>query len=276
MKYIDYSDFIKKLDTFIYFLKHKTDNRFSGEFINMLLSKAYTHGIYEDLKLASKYLSPNSKVLDLGTGIGFIPLLLDSGLDYDAFEIKLSSKNNTYSFGVTKETENQKNIIEREKYLHDTWKKIKSKNVKYKFYDGINIPSKTGKYDMVLLHAVWEHVPHQVQPQLMQEIKRVLKKDGILYITRLPRKLAYQEYLARLLNLGGHEWLYSESATKKEMQEYGFQVLNMSRMDVLFSFPHNIWNPIHKFIITLDKLLLKTPLSIFAHEFRIILRKNPK
>ncbi|HRQ45135.1 MAG TPA: methyltransferase domain-containing protein [Candidatus Goldiibacteriota bacterium] len=273
MEYLNYGDFLKKLDNLIRFLQNKTNNKFNGEFINMLLSKVYTHGIYEDLKKASAYLSPGAKVLDLGTGIGFIPVLLDNRLYFDAFEIKLSSKNDTYSFGVTKVNANQKNIIQREKYLQDTWKQIKTSKTKYAFYNGVKIPSKSNKYDMVILHAVWEHIPRDIQPVIMKEIRRVLKKGGILYITRLPRKLAYQEYIARMLNLGGHEWLYSESATKKEMQEYGFQILNTSRMDVLFSFPHNIWNPVHKFIITLDKLLLKTPLSIFAHEFRIILKK---
>lgn len=51
---------------------------------------------------------------------------------------------------------------------------------KPKIYDGKHLPEKNNKYDFIIHSSVLEHV--QDQDQHLEELKRVLKKNGIIFL----------------------------------------------------------------------------------------------
>ncbi len=120
--------------------------------------------VERSLKVLLQYKGRSAKVLDYGCGIGF----------------------NTYYFANVFPNvigiDNDKSSIEIAK---KQLKKLKcSKKVLY--YDGKKLPFEDNSFDIVNVSDVWEHAQN---PRLMlKEIYRVLKPDGIIYITN-PNKL---------------------------------------------------------------------------------------
>jgi len=94
----------------------------------------------------------NKKILDIGT----------ESIDYlkkiDAYGINIKEGFDHYT------TE------------YDTFDNYK----KFKFYDGINIPFKDNKFDIITIYSVLHHIP--TLQKLIINIKRVLKKDGFIFI----------------------------------------------------------------------------------------------
>lgn len=120
--------------------------------------------VKRSLKILSQYKGPNAKVLDYGCGIGFniyyfakvFPDIV--GIDNDKPSVEIACK-------LLKKLSCNKIV------LH---------------YDGKKLPFKSGVFDIVNAADVWEHVEN---PHIMlKEIHRVLKPDGILYITN-PNRL---------------------------------------------------------------------------------------
>ncbi len=120
--------------------------------------------VKRSLKMLKKYKSSNAKVLDFGCGIGFniyyyaqtFPDIVGIDNDKNAVEI---AKKQLKKLGCNKEI------------LH---------------YDGKELPFSSNTFDIVNVSDVWEHAEN---PCLMlEEIQRVMKKNGILYITN-PNKL---------------------------------------------------------------------------------------
>jgi len=113
-----------------------------------------------------KYLEPDGKYLDIGSGLGHIVEQ------------------------VVRE-EDEKNI----KYLavDPTWKPLKRlrKRTKKEFPDktlfmkaeGDHLPIAGHSMDGVSLFFVMHHVPTENQQQILDETKRVLKEDGMLFLT---------------------------------------------------------------------------------------------
>jgi len=116
------------------------------------------------LKLLSQYKNKRAKVLDYGCGIGF----------------------NIYYFAkIFPNITGIDNDLQSVKTARKQLKKLKC-NKKILYYDGTILPFKENTFDIVNVSDVWEHAAN---PHLMlQEIYRVMKKDGILYITN-PNKL---------------------------------------------------------------------------------------
>lgn len=99
------------------------------------------------------------RILDLGCGDGLNALFFEKcfdGMEY-------------YGIDVSEES-----IKQAEKYS--------SSNIHFSVYDGSNIPFEENYFDIILLACVLHHVPHEQHFALLSECKRVLKKDGHLYI----------------------------------------------------------------------------------------------
>lgn len=131
------------------------------------------------LNILKKYKNMPSKLLDCGCGIGFQLFYLSNyykhsiGVDVDPYAVKTAKK-------------------QLEKL---------NKKVLIKQYHGKRLPFPDRTFDLVTSLEVWEHA---VNPQLMlKEIARVLKPDGIIFITTANRlwpiephyKLPFLSYL---------------------------------------------------------------------------------
>lgn len=62
-------------------------------------------------------------------------------------------------------------------------KQINSKNIEFIFGDGLSIPMKENSVDVVVASEVIEHLSKGSEDIFLREIKRVLKKDGVIYLT---------------------------------------------------------------------------------------------
>ena len=115
------------------------------------------------LNILKKYKNKSSKLLDCGCGIGVQLFYLSSyykhsiGVDVDPYAVKTAKKQ---------------------------LKKL-NKKVLIKHYNGKRLPFPDSTFDIVTSLEVWEHA---VSPQLMlKEITRVLKPDGVIFITTANR-----------------------------------------------------------------------------------------
>jgi len=112
----------------------------------------------EDLKFLAKKAKEGEKVLDLGCGDGrFFKLLKEKKIDY--YGIDLSEK-----------------MIELAKK--------KFPQGKFLLFDGKKIPFLDDFFDRVFCLAVFHHIPSKkFREDFLLEIKRVLKKGGVLHLT---------------------------------------------------------------------------------------------
>jgi ubiquinone/menaquinone biosynthesis C-methylase UbiE len=114
--------------------------------------------------LILKYFKENNKVLDLGCG---------SGQYSQIFKDK-----NAFYFGV----DFSEKLIEiaKNQYLNTT---INNK-IQFIFANAFSLPFEDNFFDLVFSIATLHHIPSQkLRKEFIKEIKRVLKKDGILIIT---------------------------------------------------------------------------------------------
>ena len=231
-------------------------------------SELYKQGIIEDLKEIKELKISKKNVLDFGCGRGIFTLLLS----------KIFEK----SYGVDIEPITNEKDIDPSGPLYKIQPKIwsifeKEFEVKYKYYSS-KIPFENQKFDCVVAYAVLEHIENKELRDILKEINRVLKKDGILYISRTPRRLSFSERLGKYLRLGVHEKLFGEKEIKEFLEKNGFKILKFKRTDFIpaFSIFKNISNNkigLHVFII-LEKIFLNSPLKYFSHHYRIIARKR--
>jgi len=110
--------------------------------------------------IVCKFINNNHKVLDLGCGNGRL------------FDL-LKQKNVSY-VGVDS-SENLINLAE---------KKYKDTGAKFFVSNALNLPFSKNSFDCVVSLAVLHHIPSkQGREKFFKEIKKVLKKDGILILT---------------------------------------------------------------------------------------------
>ncbi len=87
----------------------------------------------------------------------------------------------------------------------------------------------TGSFDLITMNHVLEHVAHT--PVFMQEVRRILSHDGLLFIS-LPNVLAWKFYVLR----GSYDWTFhnehyihfSVTTLALFLNRYGFDVIDIS------------------------------------------------
>jgi 2-polyprenyl-3-methyl-5-hydroxy-6-metoxy-1,4-benzoquinol methylase len=157
----------------------------------VLQSHFYTESVYEDICLFDRYLGAGSHILDFGAGAGYISLFLAGrqrkiqAIDYDDFADQPGQAD------THREMANQQKAI---------WSAFHTRcpDVDYAHYDGQHIPFQDQTFDAVVAYAVLEHILDKDVPQVMSEIRRVLKPGGYLLISLLPREYSYLERLCGL------------------------------------------------------------------------------
>ncbi|MDW7731311.1 MAG: methyltransferase domain-containing protein [Methanolobus sp.] len=233
----------------------------------MLGSKLYVDSLCYDSEKVAQYMPDGVfNMLDFGTGSGIFAILL-RGLSPDAklFAID-ANKDESQKDPNFSDTPNEQKII---------WSEFNEKfNIDFNHYDGVNIPFPDNTFDIITAYAVIEHVPLSELDKVMNEIKRVLKSDGLLFVFKTPRKLAYTEYLAGFLRLGRHEKLYGDNEVRSLFEKHQLDVIENWKSDMVFEFPGKITNPIYSVFKCLDFLLYHSPFQIFAHHNNFVLKKR--
>lgn len=123
------------------------------------------HTNWEEFEFFGKYIQPNSEILDLGCGNGRLIKFLDQktvGFEKPAY----------HYLGV----DNSENLLKKAQIIHP--------KQTFVLGDQLAIPVAENTIDLLFNIAAFHHLPDKKsQLQGLEEMKRVLKKDGYLFIT---------------------------------------------------------------------------------------------
>jgi SAM-dependent methyltransferase len=210
---------------------------------------------------------PPNRILDFGCGIGLQSYLLSKS-GYDVYGLETTEDKSLDGFFKGRA---ESHIATRDESMKIVWNIIrKSAKVEFRFYDGAKQPFADGYFDIVFAYAVLEHIPPQDVPGILNEIQRVLKPDGRLYVFQLPRRTSYTEFLARKMGLESHPYLWDLKSMEKLLSAASFEVIHSERVDMLFNHPYKVINPLFSIMRPLNRFLVRTPLSYFAHHLTVV------
>jgi SAM-dependent methyltransferase len=145
--------------------------------------------------------------------------------------------------------------------------------MKFSFFQSPRLPFEDASVDAIIAYAVLEHVEPQTDVDiLLNECRRILRPDGLMLIARLPRRWSWAEHVARWLGKGSHDHLWNGGSMNRSLIGAGFEVLQSDRVELLTSYPSVFVNRLAGLWGLSDRMLMKTPLSMFAHDIRVIAR----
>lgn len=115
-------------------------------------------------------------------------------------------------------------------------KKVKGANFLIGVASSIPLPENIA--DVVILYDVIEHVPKGTEDQVLSEIKRILKKGGILLFST-----PNQHILSNLFDIAwyfGHRH-YSKKTVTRMLKGHGFKILTIISKGSIFSSIYLTW-----------------------------------
>jgi len=199
--------------------------------------------------------------MDLGTGCGIFAILLKQhNKDAQIFTI------DTNNYFEDEFTVNEQKVLCK--------RLAQAFNANFDHYDGEHIPYPDDTFDIITAYAVIEHVAEKRSPApLLREIRRVMKKDGLFFVFKMPRKLDLQEHVAGCLGFGRHKVLYGDSEIKSLLRKHGLKIIKSWKSNMVFEYPPGLANRLYNILRTRDLLLYYSPFRVFAHHNNFILQK---
>lgn len=203
-----------------------------------------------------------SKVLDWGCGTGHFSYLLME-LGFDTYGYSYTPADLTKSIPI-------KNLLKKR---HDRdWKVIHSD-----CKDPVKLPYENESFDALVSLGVLEHVRETNGNELesLQELYRILKPGGQLFVFHFPNKLSWIEGTIRTLKKWGminkysHQFLYRKKDIENFVKQTNFTLLETGIYNL---FPRMIWRFLPK-AISHNRLAYKTlqslekGLGLFLKEF---------
>lgn len=227
-------------------------------------SVPYISGMKRIINITQNIINnSSSNILDLGCGTGLTSYFL--------------SKNASQVIGIdvfeADSTQFHKNNQMAQKKLWNSLSNSKN-NLKFKFYDGSKIPFKTKSFDLVFLHAVFEHITPNNRSFLLREIYRVLKTSGYLVIARTPNKYALTEFLAK-----SHEFKFTKKELLSYFDNHKYKTIHYKKTDFFpeigpNKFFQNLINTLYPVLGKIDNFINETPLEVLSHHHFLILKKH--
>jgi ubiquinone/menaquinone biosynthesis C-methylase UbiE len=146
--------------------------------------------------------------------------------------------------------------------------------------DPVKLPFEDGSFDAVLSLGVLEHVGEPAAS--LDEIHRILKPGGTLYVYKLPNRYSWLEWVARRLNLEYHgmraeDTLYTLDSAVSLVSAHGFQVTEARRANMLpLMIPGALMARLSGALWALNRLLSRVPLlNLLATNVELIARRQP-
>ena len=128
----------------------------------------------------------------------------------------------------------------------------------------VGLPWEDDTFDAVLSCGVLEHVGHPEAS--LDELRRVLKPRGTLYVYKLPNRASYLEWIARRAGLYYHgaypnDRLYDLQGAQELIVRHGFEVVEARRSNMLpLTLPGRAAAALTGPIWAVNRLLARVPL----------------
>ena len=234
-------------------------------------SKGHLANVKADLQFMYDMSPPPQRVLDFGCGIGLQSYLMACA-GYEVHGLETVEDKSLEGFLKGKA---EIHIRSRDESMKSVWDIIRARQkVEFRFYGGVTIPYQDNFFNTVVAYAVIEHIPLSEVGGIMNEINRILKPGGLFYIYQLPQRSSYTEFIARHLGMESHEYLWSICEIQKTLELASFEIVKTEKVDMLINHPYKIVNHIFGFLKILNRFLIRTPLSYFAHHLTVLAKKS--
>ncbi len=131
--------------------------------------------------------------------------------------------------------------------------------------DGVRLPYEADAFDAVLSCGVLEHV--EDPGGSLDELRRVLKPGGTLYVYKLPNRLSWTEWIARRLGgrvfyhgMAPYDHLYRLDEARALLERHGFSVTEARYANVLpLLLPLSVGGAAARRLWRLNRLLSSVP-----------------
>ena len=159
-----------------------------------------------------------------------------------------------------------------------SWQALKRYGAAYQTYDARTFPFEDRAFDYCLAFGVVEHTEDDVK--FLQEVNRVLKPGGRLFVFNLPSKYALFERIANLVGIKSHDSTYTASKIRALMKSTGFIIESIKRELFLPAQVARVSKSIATvydcYYLQVDKmdLWLAGPLNYFAQSYTFVARKS--
>jgi SAM-dependent methyltransferase len=92
----------------------------------------------------------------------------------------------------------------------------------FRHFDGARIPGDDERFDIALASCVFHHIRHAEHVGLLQEIRRVLKKDGLLFIFEHNPLNPLTRYAVNACEFDEHARLITAGSMRRRVRAAGF------------------------------------------------------